>query len=80
MKSLLFSIVSFITAVITGWVTGLLTISIFCNGNQPNWLCSGHGGAWLGISIITMIVAFPIYLYLFIYKNKKSKDKNDIFS
>jgi sterol desaturase/sphingolipid hydroxylase (fatty acid hydroxylase superfamily) len=69
MKLLLFSLLAFFAAVITGWFSGILTIGIFCDGYQPNWLCSGHGGAWLGISLLTMFISFPIYIYLFLYKN-----------
>ena len=79
MKSLLLTVAAFFSALVTGWFTAIIIASGFCDGYQPNWLCSGHGGAVVGFAILAIFISFPIYIYLFIYKNKKDKDKNDIF-
>lgn len=55
---------SFMGSMATGALIMNLIIGLFCEGTQPNWLCSGHGGAAILFGFLTMIVTFPLYIYL----------------
>jgi len=41
---------------------------------EPNWLCSGHGGAWGYIAISTILISFPVFIYLLLFKGIKNSE------
>ena len=57
------------------WVTVNVVTEFFCNGFEPLWLCSGHGGAWLGWMIGAFFLA-TITTFLLTKKCSTTSHKN----
>jgi ABC-type multidrug transport system permease subunit len=60
---------SLIASMFAAWIVTIIVVSVTCDGFQPNWLCSGHGGAWIWIMPGTFVISFLILLKK-ILKNK----------
>jgi len=69
-KSFFLTIGAIISAQFTGWLCTILVVSLFCDGYQPNWLCSGHGGAWVVVAVSAIVLSLPIYLYFYVFKGR----------
>lgn len=70
MKGIFLFIVAIFAALFTGWVVTLVVTGIFCSGFEPNWLCSAHGGAWLWVAIISVILSLPAFVYLLLIRGQ----------
>lgn len=49
----------------------IIVANYFCDGYQPNWLCSDHGGGIVGLGILSVLVSLPVYIFLLFKASKK---------
>ena len=77
MKLLKLITLTILLSFVTSWFATLTILASFCDEYYTEWLCSGHGGNWLTILIISIIITTPIYAFILkkkMYKNESNKN------
>ena len=71
MKLFLLILLSLVAAVIVTILITSATVFVVCEGYEPAWFCSVHGGMAFILAIGVFIISIPICISLIAFRIKK---------